>query len=53
MVDQGLMSAMTGLATELQRQAIEAAQAAGLSEEEARKAGSGAIVDILREQLNA
>jgi hypothetical protein len=53
MVDAGLQAAMTGLATELQRQAIEAAKAAGLSDQEAAKAGSGAIVDLLREQLNA
>jgi hypothetical protein len=53
MVDAGLQAAMTGLATELQKQAIDAAKAAGLSDQEAQKAGSGAIVDILREQLNA
>lgn len=53
MVDAALQGAMTSLAMELQRQAIEAARAAGLTETEAAKAGSGAIVDLLREQLNA
>lgn len=53
MVDTGLLQATSGLATELQKQAFDAAKAAGLSDEEARKASFGAINDILREQLNA
>jgi hypothetical protein len=52
-IDAGLTTAMGGLASELQRQALEAAKASGLGDEEATKASFGAINDILREQLNA
>lgn len=50
--DAGLAAAGGAAATEIQRQAVEAAKAAGLSEAEAQKAGSAAIAQILREQLN-
>jgi len=53
MVDTGLMAATGGLATELQKQAVGAALAAGLTQEEAQKAGFGAVSALLREQLNA
>ncbi len=53
MVDTGLMAAIGGLATELQRQAMEAALATGMTQEEAQKAGFGAVSNLLREQLNA
>jgi len=53
MVDTGLTTAMGGLATELQRQAMEAALATGMTQEEAQKAGFGAVSNLLREQLNA
>ena len=53
MVDTGLMAATGALATELQQQAVQAALDAGLSQEEAQKAGFGAISQILKEQLNA
>lgn len=51
-VDTGLSSAMGPLADELRRQAYDAARAAGLSPEEATKAGFGAITPILTQQLN-
>jgi hypothetical protein len=51
-VDAGLTAAMGGLAGDIQKQAYDAAIAAGLGPEEATKAGFGAITPILTEQLN-
>jgi len=52
MVDTQFTAAMGGLATDLQKQAYDAAIAAGLAPAEATKAGFGAIAPILTEQLN-
>jgi hypothetical protein len=51
-VDQKLTEAMGGLASDIEKQAYAAAIAAGLSPTEATKAGFGAIVPILTQQLN-
>lgn len=53
MMDAALSAAGGAAAGEIQKQAVEAALAAGLSPEEAAKAGSAAIAPLLREQLNA
>lgn len=53
MIDEGLLGAAGAAAGEVQQQAIDAALAAGLSPEEAARAGSAAIAPLLREQLNA
>lgn len=51
-VDQKLTEAMGGLADEIEKQAYDAAIAAGLGPTEATKAGFGAIAPILTQQLN-
>lgn len=52
-VDTGLLAAGGLAAKDLQQQAVAAAKEAGLSDQEAQKAGFGAVADLLREQLNA
>lgn len=53
LIDEGLLGAAGAAAGEVKQQAIDAALAAGLSPEEAARAGSAAIAPLLREQLNA
>lgn len=52
-VDSGLLAAGGVAAKELQAQAVAAAKEAGATDQEAQKAGFGAVSDLLREQLNA